>query len=397
MNQTGIANTHHKKMNIFSYIYIEGLTNNPSGVSRVIDQLIRYYHKNYPGDKWNFIVNQDSYNDVQDKVGEFWLSNIRFYLTGKRRFQHLKWMVFNKEYFTENIKNNDIVYSPVEMYVPKGCGKSVCTIHDLGVFEPNLFPITPGLLVARLKWRILLKRMELSADAVITVSEFSAGRIKHFFPRLGPKLHVVYNASHKIFGQPISEEANTEFTKVLSGVKYIFKPGGMNFKKNVDLVYKVWPLLTKYYPDLKLVVCGIYKEDKDESIKARNLFGDSFVDLGFISDEFMNAVYQNAEVVWIPSRYEGFGMPAVEAMCCAKPLVVSRAGSLPEVVGDAALICERDSESEHISALSAFLESSDLRNKYSSLSSIRAKKFGWESSAKKLAEIFKYVINKNNN
>ena len=382
-------------MNIFSYIYIEGLTNNPSGVSRVIDQLISYYCKSFPSDKWNFIVNKDSYDEVHCKVSEFWLSNIRFYLTGKRRFQHLKWMLFNKEYFTKYIKNSDIVYSPVEMYVPKGRGKSVCTIHDLGIFEPDLFPFSLSVLVARLKWRILLKRMELSADAVITVSEFSAGRIRHFFPGLGHKLHVVYNASHKIFGQPLSEDTNTEFNKVLSDVKYIFKPGGMNFKKNVDLVYKVWPSLSKLYPDLKLVVCGIYKEDKDESKKASDLFGDSFVDLGFISDEFMNAVYQNAQVVWIPSRYEGFGMPAVEAMCCAKPLVVSRAGSLPEVVGDAALICERDCESEHISALNALMKSSDLRNKYSNLSSIRANKFCWESSANKLAEIFKYVIDKN--
>jgi len=381
-------------MNIFTYIYIEGLTNNPSGVSRVIDQLIRYYYMRFPGDKWNFIVNRGDYERVQDRVCEFWLSNIRYYLTGRKRFQHLKWMLFNKESFAIDINSNDIVYSPVEMYVPKGRGKSVCTIHDIGIFEPDLFPLTVSLLMARLKWRILLNRMAISADAVITVSEFSASRIRHFFPRLGPKLHVVYNASHSVFGQSLSQSTNEEFNKHLADVKYIFKPGGMNFKKNVGLVYKVWPLLSKLYPDLKLVVCGIYKEDREESKKARKLFGSSFVDLGFISDDFMNALYQNAQIVWIPSRYEGFGMPAIEAMCCSKPLVVSRAGALPEVVGDAAIICGRDNEVEHISALNALLASSDLRNKYSGLSAARAKHFSWENSAKTLFEVFKLVLNK---
>ena len=109
---------------------------------------------------------------------------------------------------------------------------------------------------------------------------------------------------------------------------------------------------------------------------------------GYVSDGLLNALYQRAAVVWFPSRYEGFGMPVIEAMAAGAPVVASKASSIPEVVGDAALLCGVDDAAGHVEAIRSLIDSEEARREICERSNTRAKQFTWTKSAQQLEQLF---------
>ena len=109
---------------------------------------------------------------------------------------------------------------------------------------------------------------------------------------------------------------------------------------------------------------------------------------GFVPDEDLVFLYSRAHALVSPSLMEGFGLPAVEAMACGTPVISSRAGSLPEVVGDAGVYFDPTDVGSMASAIRAFLSDDDQRDAMARRARERAALFTWEASARALVACF---------
>lgn len=373
-------------MNVLSYIHIHRLPN-PSGVGRVIDQLLSSHVEQFPATCHRMLVDRTLYNNLYLQLGATWKKTSFITYASPTSLQQARWVGLNKPVAEKYWDDVDIVYCPAESYVPTTRAKLVCTIHDVAGFEENLYPNDRSRRLHCFKWRLLFNRMAASADAVVTVSDFSASRIAHFFPALKSKLRVIYNAAHPVFGSCASPAVAQEADQWTGGSPFILAPGGLSLRKNAEIIVQAIPLLAKAFPDVKLVVPGSY--DADYLRRARSSPANNLILPGYVSDELLNALYQKAEVVWFPSRYEGFGMPVVEAMAGGAPVVASAAASIPEVAGSAALLCDMDAPAEHVEAIGSLLESSKMRSAMRNKSLEQAKQFSWAASASKLEDLFR--------
>ena len=162
-------------------------------------------------------------------------------------------------------------------------------------------------------------------------------------------------------------------------------PNGLHFRKNAELVLQGWPSIKEAIPDLKLVVAG---HSAPHYVAQAKAIGDSIIVTGFLEDSELAALYRSAQTIWFPSRYEGFGLPVLEAMACGAPVVASNCSSIPEVSGQAAILVDPNSVNDNIEAIRAVVNDSRLQE------SMRAKGFQWASgftwakSAEQLHELY---------
>jgi glycosyltransferase involved in cell wall biosynthesis len=113
---------------------------------------------------------------------------------------------------------------------------------------------------------------------------------------------------------------------------------------------------------------------------------------GFVSDDALKALYAAAEAVWFPSRYEGFGLPVLEAMACGAPVITSNASSLPEIAGHAAILVDPGRAEAHLEALEGLLQSRAMRDELKARGRERAARFTWAKSAAELKTHFDSIL-----
>lgn len=372
-------------MNILSYIHIHRLPN-PSGVGRVIDQLLTNHAESFPETCHRMLVEKRLYDKIYMALEDRWKTASFIPHSCSTSWQQAKWIWFNNPAAECYWPEVDVVYCPAESYVPTRKAKLVCTIHDVAGFEETLYPNTRSRRWHCAKWRVLFRSMARHAEAIVTVSEFSATRIANFFPDLEGKLHVIYNAPHGVFGSDTLPDEEQRAQRLTGGAPFILVPGGLSLRKNAELILKAIPRLAKEFPDMKLVVAG---SNDTHYVKGLPASGASKVLLpGYVSDELLNALYQQAAVVWFPSRYEGFGMPVIEAMAAGAPVVASNIASIPEVAGSAALLCDVDDPEEHVEAIRSIVSSPQTRNALCEQSRQQARRFRWNVSAQRLERLF---------
>ncbi len=372
-------------MNILSLIHVHRLPN-PSGVGRVMDQLISTHAELNPSARHRMLVQEKLHRELKSKLEPFWQEMPAETYKGSTSFQQALWILAGLPSAERYWKGADVVYCPAESYIPTKKAKLVCTIHDVAGFEDTLYPPTRSQLNHRRKWRMMFDKMADHADTVVTVSNFSATRIAALFPKLEKKLKVVYNAPHSIFGTPVEKDDGDAVGRLVGNAPFILVPGGLSLRKNAKLILAAWPLIADQCSDVKLVICGSSASQYMDELKADG--DERVVNAGFVEDGFLNALYQLATLVWFPSRYEGFGMPAVEAMVCSTPVVASSVASIPEIVGDCAMLGSPDDPGWHADAVGSLISSSELRRELSETGREWCRRFSWENSARKLEEVF---------
>jgi len=263
----------------------------------------------------------------------------------------------------------------------------VVTVHDLS-FEryPQFFSLKQRLWHRLVNAEQMIKR----AHQIIAVSEHTKDDIMESFGIPALRVHVVPPAvSDEYYCRPPQETSAVREKYSLPG-NFILYLGTLEPRKNVAGLIEAFNALNE---DVDLVIAGgegwlyqqIYRAVEQSPKRERIKF------IGYVAEEDKPALYSAAAVFAYPSYYEGFGMPALEAMACGTPVMASHTSSLGEVVGDAGLLVNPASTEEMVMALEAILTDGQLGQTLHDRGVERAKQFRWEDSAQKLLRVFEEI------
>jgi glycosyltransferase involved in cell wall biosynthesis len=377
-----------KRIDLLAYVHLRNIYAS-TGAGRVARQLTEHLAKR---DDVNLHILADAGDKqrVLPLVGEPWTNFPYSTFAADTSKQQARWFWRDSPKAESYWPDAQIVFCTGESYVPTSKAKLVVTLHDGAYFEADAHRRDKSFWKQKLKWTMLYRKLARKADMFHTVSEFSASRLSHFFPGISSRIRVVHNAVTPHFFEPVPA-AGIEFLKTAGLVDrpFVLVPGGLHFRKNAELIFEVCPKLIHIYPDLAIVVVN---HSNPEYVARSAAIQPNLRLLGFVEDSALHALYSAASVVWFPSRYEGFGMPVIEAMACGAAVVASNASSLPEIAGDAAILVDPTDTDAHVRAIHDLLTDITARGEFSRAGRTRAARFTWKNSAEQLRRHFDSLV-----
>jgi glycosyltransferase involved in cell wall biosynthesis len=289
----------------------------------------------------------------------------------------------------------DLLHSP-HYVLPILCRRpKVVTIHDcIHLQFPQYLPNRIALTYAK----HMLHRAVRDSAMILTVSEASRKDILRFYPDAdAERIQVVPNAiDEEILEDPGEEEMERVKERYQIRGRYILYAGNIKPHKNLDRLITAFGQV-KHAPgheDVKLLIIGdeVNKYGSlRRSMEAAGVRQDVRF-FGFVPDHTLAALYRMASVFAFPSLYEGFGLPPLEAMACGTPVVTSRISSLPEVVGDAAVLVDPYDVVDIGQALCRVLDNETLAADLVLKGRERVRQFSWERSVRAIHECYMKVL-----
>ena len=270
--------------------------------------------------------------------------------------------------------------------------KMVVTVHDLiYLHEPRASRSRFGRAYAGRLLKIIAKK----AAAVIAVSDSTKKDLLDHFPELSSdRIFVTHEAPSALF-KKIDDASELSAVKRRYGLEkpFILFIGTFKPHKNIPTLIRALKVLREGRAvDHELILVGRKDERNTELIR---LIGENqFVRcLGELSNREIAVLYNLAEVFVLPSYYEGFGLPVIEAMACGTPVIASNRTSLPEVVGGAGLLFDPERVDALTELLYNAISDQELRKNLSKLGLERAKTFTWRRAAEKTLQVYRQVMN----
>ena len=260
---------------------------------------------------------------------------------------------------------------------------SIAVIHDLAFLH---YPEGIDFL-GRKYYEYFFPRFAKKAKRIVAVSNFTKQDIIKQYGIDENKIDVVYNAPAKGF-QPIDELKKTEIrNKFTGGAEYFFTSSAIHPRKNIDTLLKAFDQFKQETKSsLKLVVTGrkAWQTKNIEVAFNQMQFKNDVIFTGRVSDEDLyNLTAAAFCMVYVP-LFEGFGLPIVEAMACAVPVITSNVSSMPEVAGNAAILVNPLAVDEVANAMIKFSSEENMRMNLIEESAKRKLFFDWDKSAQDL-------------
>ncbi len=251
--------------------------------------------------------------------------------------------------------------------------RQAVVIHDAGVFDtPESYSWQ-----FRTWYRLMHKLLARRGALLLTVSEFSRGRIAHHLGVDPARIGVVGEGGEHILRAPADMAVLGKYG--LEPGRYALNVGNKAAHKNLGGQGAAAALLAER--GLKLAAVG---GGGAVFAGAESAQGAAVVPLGRVSDAELRALYENALCLIFPSRYEGFGLPPMEAFNCACPVLAARAGSLPEVCGGAALWFDPAAPETLAAALRRLLDEDGLADTLRARGALQARHYTWPNGARAL-------------
>lgn len=286
----------------------------------------------------------------------------------------------------------DLIHSPDFIPPLHNQIPAVITVHDLA------FLIYPNFVTeASARYYGQLDEAVKRASRIIAVSQSTKNDLVELVGAPERKIDVIYEAADPLF-RPIPREMARRQLQA-SGLKvpetFILFVGTIEPRKNLATLLRAYRLLRDRYrleaPLLLSGAMGWLSEDLIAHVASLKLEPHVRF-LGKTTPEQLLALYNLATVLAHPAHYEGFGLTPLEAMACATPVVCSDAGSLPEVVGDAALLAPPNDEEAWAVALHRVMEDEALQASLRTKGRARAAQFSWEKAARQTLETYRKAV-----
>jgi glycosyltransferase involved in cell wall biosynthesis len=226
------------------------------------------------------------------------------------------------------------------------------------------------------------------------VSEASKRDILRYFRMPERQIEVIYNAiDDRFWGQPDAAEISRVGERYRLNDPFVLYAGNIKPHKNLERLIEAFHLMrqdSSHLANVQLLIIGdeISKYATLRRAVHRHKLHKHVRFFGFVSDQTLAALYRLANVFVFPSLYEGFGLPPLEAMASGTPVITSNVSSLPEVVGDAALMIDPYDPAAIADAMRRVLETPELREELQRKGLARAREFSWERSIARVREIY---------
>jgi len=287
----------------------------------------------------------------------------------------------------------DLFHAPHYVLPPLTPCKSVVTIHDcIHLRFPQYLPNRLAYAYARSSLWFATHR----SNRVLTVSEASKRDILKYFRVPERKIDVIYNAIDERFGElPTPEEIERVRDRYQLNAPYVLYAGNIKPHKNLERLIEAFHTLRRGdLEHVKLLIIGdeISKYATLRRAVHRYKLHKHVRFFGFVPDKTLAVLYRLARAFVFPSLYEGFGLPPLEAMASGTPVITSNISSLPEVVGDAALLIDPYDADAIADAMRRILLDSDLRDDLRQRGFRRVAEFSWERSVRRVRQIYEEVL-----
>jgi glycosyltransferase involved in cell wall biosynthesis/SAM-dependent methyltransferase len=266
-------------------------------------------------------------------------------------------------------------------------GRVVSIVYDLTPLR------LPGLFAENGQFRRAVERLLRRSAAVVVISERTRQDLVELLGADPARLRVIYPGRGEAF-RPVPRDQAAEVARRL-GIRgrYILYVGALGPHKNVPTLLRAYQRARREGGlAAELVVAGSPRWGGEtlavmESLEVR----DGIVLAGPVSPEDLPALYSGADLFVFPSRYEGFGLPVLEAMACGTPVIVSNRGALPEVAGEAGCYVDPDDEAALAAAMCRIFGEPEVRARMAAAGLERAACFSWARSAADLLALFREV------
>ena len=354
---------------------------NRTGVENVTFNLIKQLSKIDNDNKYIIYSNKQTREGISREANRFEVVDVK--LSGKRYlwvWEHLFFLMNRKH------KEIDFLHFPIGGGVIGYRGKFILTIHDLKHYRrQNLVKLRRHVL-NRLWFNANIKRAEM----IIAVSEYVKNDILRTFDIPEESIRVIYNGvddRYRPCGRSIAFRSRYELPR-----EYILFVGqtapSKNIRRAIDAVKLIRDKYNLVYP---FVVAGPPGEE-DWLLKSyveKNNLENMVRFYGYIVDDDMPQLYSNSKLFLFPSITEGFGIPPLEAMSCGIPVVAARTASMPEILGDAAILVNPFSVDSIAEGIRKALADKDDTNKMIKRGLLRAKDFSWEKMTLETLKVYK--------
>jgi glycosyltransferase involved in cell wall biosynthesis len=266
------------------------------------------------------------------------------------------------------------VYHAIDFHLP---GRSprplVVTLHDL-------IPWAWGgarMRGERMRYG-LFRRLLPRADVVIAVSDATAADAARLHAAARSRVRVVHEAADPVFGPRHDAAASVKAKWGIDG-RYLLFVGALDARKDPHALLRAWTVARLPHPDLRLLIAGVPGRQAPPSMAGA-------VQLGRVDDDELADLYSAAACLVFPSRYEGFGLPCLEAMACGCPVAAFRNSSIPEVVDGAAMLVE-DGDAEALGTAVGEIVTAPGRWRRAGIE--RARQFSWEKAARETVAAYR--------
>ena len=213
------------------------------------------------------------------------------------------------------------------------------------------------------------------------------------------RVHVVYLAVSEMF-KPVRDTQRLSMIrqKYHLGEEYVLYLGGFDQRKNLEILLLAFGTLAKHSStEAKLVIAGRLPAQNSaffpdpRPVVERLGLRDKVILAGWVPEEDKPALYSDAALFVFPSLYEGFGLPPLEAMSCGTPVIASNCSSLPEIVGEGAVLVDAHDVDGLAGAMAELLEDEDRRKELAAKGLKQAQLFSWQKTVKQTMEVYESV------